>query len=213
MRLAPAARRALRRLARHPRAAVFVISGRRAKTAACGGVPRHGRYFGMYGWERSGRAPLPRYLHRPAHCRGGAFPASFLCAGPVGGKQKNQPVGPLLGRAQSGETSRPAQASLAAASISEISSRHRKYSGRGNCPPACIFGKKSHVVALAASEARALPRHRIYCWSDLSGRPLFEAVREHISLESARRATTQRAVPYAGRRRVANARESEAALN
>src|ERR1700723_4739992 len=59
VRLAPAARRVLRRLARHPRVTLVVISGRRRaellRYIGLSGI----RYLGLYGWERSDHAPLP----------------------------------------------------------------------------------------------------------------------------------------------------------
>jgi trehalose-phosphatase len=59
VRLAPATRRVLRRLARHPRVTLVVISGRRrAELLRYIGLPGI-RYFGLYGWERSDHAPLP----------------------------------------------------------------------------------------------------------------------------------------------------------
>lgn len=60
VRLAPATCRVLRRLARHPRVTLVVISGRRrAELQRYIGLPGI-RYFGLYGWERSGHSPLPR---------------------------------------------------------------------------------------------------------------------------------------------------------
>jgi len=60
VRLAPATRRVLRRLARHPRVTLVVISGRRrVELLRYIGLPGM-RYFGLYGWERSGHSPLPR---------------------------------------------------------------------------------------------------------------------------------------------------------
>jgi trehalose-phosphatase len=60
VRLAPATRRVLRRLARHPRVTLVVISGRRrSELLRYIGLPGI-HYFGLYGWERSGRSPLPR---------------------------------------------------------------------------------------------------------------------------------------------------------
>jgi trehalose 6-phosphate phosphatase len=59
VRLAPATRRVLRRLARHPRVTLVVISGRRrAELMRHIGLPGI-RYFGLYGWERSGHSPFP----------------------------------------------------------------------------------------------------------------------------------------------------------
>jgi trehalose-phosphatase len=57
--LSPAARRVLRRLARHPRATLVVISGRRHAELQCYvGLPGI-RCYGLYGWERRGHSPLP----------------------------------------------------------------------------------------------------------------------------------------------------------
>jgi trehalose 6-phosphate phosphatase len=59
VRLAPLTRRVLRRLSRHPRVTVVVISGRRrAELLRYVGL-RGIRYFGLYGWERGRRSPLP----------------------------------------------------------------------------------------------------------------------------------------------------------
>ena len=59
VRLAPGTRRALRRLTRHPRVTVVVISGRRrAELRRYIGLPGI-RYHGLYGWEQSGHSPLP----------------------------------------------------------------------------------------------------------------------------------------------------------
>jgi trehalose 6-phosphate phosphatase len=59
VRLAPATRLVLRRLARHPRVTLVVISGRRrSELLRHIGIPGI-RYFGLYGWERSGRSSLP----------------------------------------------------------------------------------------------------------------------------------------------------------
>jgi trehalose 6-phosphate phosphatase len=58
VRLAPATRRVLRRLSRHPRVTVVVISGRRRSVLLRYiGLPGI-RYFGLYGWERPGHSPL-----------------------------------------------------------------------------------------------------------------------------------------------------------
>jgi trehalose 6-phosphate phosphatase len=59
VRLAPAARNILLRLARHPLATLVVISGRRRpellKHIGIGGI----HYFGLYGWESSAKCSLP----------------------------------------------------------------------------------------------------------------------------------------------------------
>lgn len=59
VRLTPAARRILKRLARHPRVTLVVVSGRRrAELLQYIGI-RGIRYFGLYGWEHSAAAALP----------------------------------------------------------------------------------------------------------------------------------------------------------
>jgi trehalose 6-phosphate phosphatase len=59
VRLAPSTRRVLRRLARHPRVTLVVISGRRrAELLRYIGL-RGIRYLGLYGWEGGRHSPLP----------------------------------------------------------------------------------------------------------------------------------------------------------
>ncbi len=59
VRLKPKARNILRRLARHPRVTLVVVSGRRrAELLHYIGVPGI-RYFGLYGWDRSAKSALP----------------------------------------------------------------------------------------------------------------------------------------------------------
>jgi trehalose 6-phosphate phosphatase len=59
VRLKTSARRLLRRLARHPRVTVVVISGRRRAELLHYIGLRGIRYFGLYGWERGRCSPLP----------------------------------------------------------------------------------------------------------------------------------------------------------
>jgi trehalose 6-phosphate phosphatase len=67
VRVSPAIRRVLRRLARNPRVRVVVISGRRRaellRHIAVPGI----HYFGLYGSERDGRVRLPRAVHSALH--------------------------------------------------------------------------------------------------------------------------------------------------
>jgi trehalose 6-phosphate phosphatase len=64
VRLTPAARKILRRLARDPRAALVVISGRRRpellKYISVPGI----HYFGLYGWEGNAKFSLPASIRR-----------------------------------------------------------------------------------------------------------------------------------------------------
>jgi trehalose-phosphatase len=60
VRLAPAARRVLQRLASHPRATVAVISGRRRSELRHYIGLRGIHYCGLYGWERRNHSPYPK---------------------------------------------------------------------------------------------------------------------------------------------------------
>jgi trehalose 6-phosphate phosphatase len=65
--LTPAARRILRRLARHPNVTLVVVSGRRrAELLHFIGIPGI-RYFGLYGWESSAKSSLPPRVRRELH--------------------------------------------------------------------------------------------------------------------------------------------------
>jgi trehalose 6-phosphate phosphatase len=59
VRLTPATRGVLRRLAEHPRVTLVVISGRRRGELLRYIGIRGIRYFGLYGWEGSGASVLP----------------------------------------------------------------------------------------------------------------------------------------------------------
>ena len=66
-RLSGRARRILRRLARHPRVTLVVISGRRRADLLRHVGIRTIRYFGLYGWERTGRHRLPGPAQNALH--------------------------------------------------------------------------------------------------------------------------------------------------
>lgn len=59
VRVSPATRRVLRRLARHSRVSLVVISGRRRSELRRHIGIRRIRYFGLYGWERSRASSIP----------------------------------------------------------------------------------------------------------------------------------------------------------
>ncbi len=60
VKLAPAAKKILQRLARHPSATLVVVSGRRrAELLEHIGVPGI-HYFGLYGWESDAKSTLPK---------------------------------------------------------------------------------------------------------------------------------------------------------
>jgi trehalose 6-phosphate phosphatase len=81
VRLTPAVRKILRRLARHPQATLVVVSGRRrAELLKHIGIPDL-HYFGLYGWERNARSSLPTSA-RTALRRAGATLKPLLIAYP-----------------------------------------------------------------------------------------------------------------------------------
>lgn len=60
VRVKPSTRRILKRLARHRRVTLVVISGRRHRELVRHIKVRGIRYYGLYGWESTGHSPLPR---------------------------------------------------------------------------------------------------------------------------------------------------------
>jgi trehalose 6-phosphate phosphatase len=63
VRLTPTTRKILQRLARHPRATLVVVSGRRRpELLEHIGIPGI-HYFGLYGWESSAKSSLPVSVH------------------------------------------------------------------------------------------------------------------------------------------------------
>jgi trehalose 6-phosphate phosphatase len=64
VRLEPAARKILRRLARNPRVTVVVVSGRRRpELLKYIGIPGI-HYYGLYGWERNAKSSLPASVRK-----------------------------------------------------------------------------------------------------------------------------------------------------
>jgi trehalose-phosphatase len=181
VRLSPATRRVLRRLARHPRVALAVISGRRrAELRRYIGLPGI-RYFGLYGWERSGHSPLPNSAHtalRDTRARLSIHLSSipglwvedkhftlsvhFLDVSPQAQRRARRKLRSLLLPFQ--ETLRVIE-NLRDAEI----------------VPRCIQGKGAAVQQFLAKPARcrALP---FYFGDDLSDESAFDAVGEGISI-------------------------------
>jgi trehalose 6-phosphate phosphatase len=62
VRLTPKARKLLRRLVRHPRVTLVVVSGRRRYELLDHIGIRGMHYFGLYGWERNAKSVLPPKL-------------------------------------------------------------------------------------------------------------------------------------------------------
>lgn len=181
VRLATVTRRVLRRLARHPRVTLVVISGRRrAELRRYIGL-RGIHYFGLYGWERSRHSRLPasaltalRRAKIELSIQLCSIPGLWiedkrlslsihlLGVSPALQRRARRKLGPLL---------LPFQKSL----------RLIENLRDAEIVPRCISGKGTAVQQFLATPAlrRALP---IYFGDDLSDEPAFEAVRKGISI-------------------------------
>ena len=181
VRLSPAARRVLRRLGRHPRVTLVVISGRRrAELQRYIGLPGI-RYFGLYGWECRGHSPLPssalialRSARTQLSIHLSSIPGlwvedkhfslsvHFLGVSPPAQRRARRKLRSLLLPFQ--ETLRVIE-NLRDAEI----------------VPSCILGKGAAVQRFLANPAcsRVLP---FYFGDDLSDEPAFEAVGKGISI-------------------------------
>jgi trehalose-phosphatase len=180
VRLTAAARRALRRLARHPRVTIVVISGRRRfelqRYVSLPGI----RYFGLYGWERTGRPRLPRAAvttlraarSRSANHLGSipglwiedkdfSFSVHLLDVPPAAQRRARRQLRSLL---------LPFQKELCL--IENLRD--------AEVVPRCIQSKGSIVKEILAQKGRsAFP---VYFGDDLSDEPAFEAVGRGLSI-------------------------------
>ena len=181
VRVAPETRRVLRRLARHPRVTLVVISGRRrAELLRYIGL-RGIRYFGLYGWERGSHSPLPssalaalRAARAQLSIHLSSIPGlwmedkhfslsvHFLAVSPTAQHRARRKLRSLLLPFQ--ETLRVIE-NLRDAEI----------------VPRCVLGKGIAVQRFLAKPARCqvLP---FYFGDDLSDEPAFEAVGNGISI-------------------------------
>jgi trehalose 6-phosphate phosphatase len=181
VRLAPATRRVLRRLARHPRVTLVVISGRRrSELLRYIGLPGI-RYFGLYGWERRGHSPLPHSaLNALQSARAQlsihlssipglwmedkhfSLSVHFLAVSPTAQRQARRKLRSLL---------LPFHKTL----------RVIENLRDAEIVPRCILGKGIAVQRFLAKPAscRVLP---FYFGDDLSDEPAFEAVGKGISI-------------------------------
>jgi len=181
VRLSLASRRVLRRLARHPRVTLAVISGRRrAELQRYIGLPGI-RYFGLYGWECRGHSPLPSsalIALRDAR----AQLAIHLCSIPglwVEDKHFSLSVH-FLG--VSPPAQRRARRKLRSLLLPfQETLRVIENLRDAEIVPRCILGKGAAVQRFLANPAcsRVLP---FYFGDDLSDEPAFEAVGKGISI-------------------------------
>jgi trehalose 6-phosphate phosphatase len=181
VRLAPATRRVLRRLARHPRVTLVVISGRRrAELLRYIGLPGIS-YFGLYGWERRGHSPLPRSaltalrraraqlsIHLSSipglwmEDKHFSLSVHFLAVSPAAQRQARRKLRSLL---------LPFQDTL----------RVIENLRDAEIVPRCILGKGVAVQRFLAKPA-SCPVLPFYFGDDLSDEPAFDAVGKGISI-------------------------------
>jgi trehalose-phosphatase len=181
VRLAPAARRVLRRLARHPRVTLVVISGRRrAELQRYIGLPGI-RYLGLYGWECRGHSSLPSSALtalRDAQAQL-SIDLSSIPGLWVEDKLFSLSVHFL-------DVPPPAQRRSRRKLRSVLQPFHKSLRVIDNLRdaeivPRCILGKGAAVQRFLAKPARCrvLP---FYFGDDLSDEPAFEAVGEGVSI-------------------------------
>lgn len=181
VRLAPVTRRVLRRLVRHPRVTLVVISGRRrAELWRYIGL-RGIHYFGLYGWERSRHSRLPvsafsalRRAKIELSVHLGSIPGLWIEDKRLSLSVHLLGVSPALqrqARQQLDSLLLPFQKSL----------RVIENLRDAEIVPRCISGKGMAVEQFLATPPlrRALP---IYFGDDLSDEPAFRAVGKGISI-------------------------------
>jgi trehalose 6-phosphate phosphatase len=179
--LAPLTRRALGRLARHPRVTIAVISGRRRsellRLIAVQGI----RYFGLYGWESRRRSTIPtsavtalRRVQEQLSIHGSSI-------GGLWTEDKQFSLSVHLLEVP------PAEQSRARRMVHSLLLPYRKTLRvidnlrDVEIVPRCILGKGNAVRHFLANPAQchALP---FYFGDDFSDEPAFDAVRKGISI-------------------------------
>ena len=172
VRLAPATRRVLRRLARHPRVTLVVISGRRrSELRRYIGLPGI-RYYGLYGWERSGHSPLPSSALRALRSAQSKLSIHLSSIPGIWVEDKHFSLSVhFLGASPAGATPSPAQASLPAAAFSENSACYRKPSRRGD--RSALHSGQRNRGATIPGRTGALPRSSFLFWRRSFGRRRF----------------------------------------
>jgi trehalose-phosphatase len=178
---ADSTRRVLRRLARHPRVILVVISGRRRAELLRYIRLRGIRYFGLYGWERGRHPPLP-HSARIALRRARMQLSIHLSSIPgIWTEDKRLSLSVhLLGVSLAGQ--RLARRKLRSLLLPFQETLHViENLHDAEVVPRCISGKGTAVQQFLTKPAlyNALP---LYFGDDLSDEPAFEAVRDGISI-------------------------------
>jgi trehalose 6-phosphate phosphatase len=181
VRLRPSTGRALRRLARHSRVTLVVISGRRrAELLRYIGI-RGLHYFGLYGWERSHHSPLPATALKALR-RARVELSTHLSTIPgIWMEDKNFTLSVHLLDVPPRWQRRARQKLRSLLLPFQRSLRMIENLRDTEVVPRCISGKGSAVKHLLAKPGldRALV---FYFGDDLSDEPAFEAVRQGISV-------------------------------
>ena len=181
VRLAPATRRVLTRLARHPRVTLVVISGRRrSELLRCIGLPGI-RYFGLYGWECRGHSPLPSSALIALRCARAQLSTHLSSVPGLWVEDKHFSLSVhFLGvslRAQHRARRKLRSLLLLFQNTLRVIENLRD----AEVVPRCILGKGIAVQQFLAKPTRGhvLP---FYFGDDLSDEPAFEAVGKGISI-------------------------------
>ena len=163
VRLAPATRRALRRLARHPRVTLVVISGRRrSELRRYHRPPRNPLLWPLWMGAKRSFSPAKLGSPRPSVCSIKTLDSSLFHSRHLGGRQTFQLVGSLSRRIPAGTTPSPAQASLPSAAFSENSACYRKPSRRGD--RSALHSGQRNRGATNPGQTGALPRSSFLFW-------------------------------------------------
>jgi trehalose 6-phosphate phosphatase len=181
VRLAPVARRALRRLARHPRVTVGVISGRRRsellRLISVQGI----RYFGLYGWESRRHSMLPASAVAALRRAQGQLSIHLSSIAGLWTEDKQFSLSVHLLSVSLPEQGRARRKVRSLLLPFRKTLRVIDNLRDMEIVPRCILGKGMAVQHLLAKPAfcHALP---FYFGDDLSDEPAFEAVRKGISI-------------------------------
>jgi len=181
VRVKPSTRRILKRLARHRRLPLVVISGRRHRELVRHIKLRGIRYYGLYGWERTGHSPLPRSVLQALDRARTKLTAHLRSLPGIWMEEKRFSLSVhLLGMPQAQQ--RKARRKLRSLLHPFQKSLHVIENLRDvEILPRCIPGKGSAVKEFLVQTApgRVLP---IYFGDDLSDESAFQAVARGVSV-------------------------------
>ncbi len=185
----PAARRALARVARHPRLRAFIVSGRRLPDVRRHVGLRHVTYLGLHGWEtrrrRTGSIGLHRFMQRLRREVESKF------AGAEGVWVEDKYVGFVVHCRYAPPRERQAARAALDQTLAPVQLKIRLLGGKGvwEVLPVEVQGKGAAVVGLMKGPGRnALP---LYVGDDLSDEAAFEALPRGITVRVGKPAKTK----------------------